>query len=975
MKNLKSLLFTALLMSITVVTAQNTISGKIVDQNDQAIPGVNILLGENEGTVTDFDGNFTITINGSLPVTVEISSIGFESQQVVFNDGDSNVTIQMQETLTQLEEIVIAASRTPERIAESPVSIERIGIQQIRRSSSPDFYNSLENLKGVDVNYSAIGFPSVNTRGFASFANTRFLQLVDGMDNAAPGLNFSVGNLLGLNELDVASVELLPGASSALYGANAFNGILFMRSKNPFDYEGVNVYAKTGINSSSNNGDNQYYDFAIRAAKKFSDKFAAKINVSHYQGKEWAATDEKQYTENTSSGISDIIKTRNGADLSFNGLNLYGDEITNFMPFGDIASVNPLARGAVQGAIAASLGIPASFVPESAVTQQIQEAFSGTAAVIGMDGYSEMDLYNGDATSTKVDISLHLRPFNDNTEFIWTSKFGGGNSIYQGASRYALKNFMMQQHKLELRGDNFFIRGYTTIEDSGDAYDMVNTGIMINAANATDWFTTYAGTFINSVLTGSPSHSAARQAANAILPQPGSAGFQTLFDKVITTPLYTGSKFTDNTKLYHFDGNYNFKNLISFADIQVGASYRQYSLNSEGSIFTDRSGAINYSEYGVYTQLQKQLFQDKLKFTGSLRYDGAQNFNGNFSPRLSLVLTPDEGRKHNFRASFQTGFRYPTTQNQYIGLETPIGTLLGAAPDNYGRFTSTPRNNNFSAIPEVALIAAGIAIPTTLSGLDARDNSFTLQSVQAFSVSQNPADLKKAVVKDIEPEEIVSYEFGYRGLLGSAIFLDVSFYVNEYKNFIAANNVIAPNYGDTSFTEQIPGAILGSPTPVPASIAAIANSDFTVFSITSNSEAIVTSKGFNIGLDTKIAGADFGISYTYSDFDFDQDQYPDFEAGFNTAKNRFKASLAKENVIGKFGYGINWRYNDAYLWEASFADAMIPSRNIIDTQIQYTTSKSTFKIGAANLTGVEYVSGPGTGTIGSTYFVGWTFNP
>lgn len=205
MKNLKSLLFTALLMSITVVTAQNTISGKIVDQNDQAIPGVNILLGENEGTVTDFDGNFTLTINGSLPVTVEISSIGFEAQQVVFKDGDSNVTIQMQETLTQLEEIVIAASRTPERIAESPVLIERIGIQQIRRSSSPDFYNSLENLKGVDVNYSAIGFPSVNTRGFASFANTRFLQLVDGMDNAAPGLNFSVGNLLGLNELDVAS--------------------------------------------------------------------------------------------------------------------------------------------------------------------------------------------------------------------------------------------------------------------------------------------------------------------------------------------------------------------------------------------------------------------------------------------------------------------------------------------------------------------------------------------------------------------------------------------------------------------------------------------------------------------------------------------------------------------------------------------------------------------------------------------------
>ena len=71
-------------------------------------------------------------------------------------------------------------------------------------------------------------FQSVNTRGFATFANTRFVQLVDGMDNSTPALNFPIGNLVGMNEVDVQSVELLPGAASALYGANAFNGILFM---------------------------------------------------------------------------------------------------------------------------------------------------------------------------------------------------------------------------------------------------------------------------------------------------------------------------------------------------------------------------------------------------------------------------------------------------------------------------------------------------------------------------------------------------------------------------------------------------------------------------------------------------------------------------------------------------------------------------------------------------------------------------
>ena len=160
------------------------------------LPGVNIVLSSTEGTVSDFDGNFEIETNQTFPISAEISAIGFATQNININDASELNIILISQT-SELDEIIIAASRTPERIAESPVSVERLSLKDIRNTTSPDFYNSLENLKGVDINYSAIGFPSVNTRGFASFANTRFLQLVDGMDNAAPGLNFSVGNLLG----------------------------------------------------------------------------------------------------------------------------------------------------------------------------------------------------------------------------------------------------------------------------------------------------------------------------------------------------------------------------------------------------------------------------------------------------------------------------------------------------------------------------------------------------------------------------------------------------------------------------------------------------------------------------------------------------------------------------------------------------------------------------------------------------------
>ena len=984
MKRITSLLL--MLLVVSTALAQTALSGSVVDENNQALPGVNIVLSSTEGTVSDFDGNFEIETNQTFPISAEISAIGFATQNININDASELNIILISQT-SELDEIIIAASRTPERIAESPVSVERLSLKDIRNTTSPDFYNSLENLKGVDINYSAIGFPSVNTRGFASFANTRFLQLVDGMDNAAPGLNFSVGNLLGLNQLDVESLELLPGASSALYGANAFNGILFMRSKNPFESEGVSAYAKTGINSSSNNGDNTYYDVAVRAALKLSEKFAIKLNVSHYQGKEWAATDDRMYID-AGAGNADTRINRVGNETVFDAANVYGDEVALNFDYKEIARATPAVRDIIGGQFAAGAalqglvpaGTPYTVIPGSAafIDNFIDNSSLDSDVTVGMNGYTEQQLYNGDATSTKFDASLHLK-LTDSTELIWVSKVGMGNSIYQGASRYILKDFMMQQHKLEIRGDNFFVRGYTTIEDSGNAYDAVATGLAINGAQAPQWFGTYGNTYIGAVLQGTDNaqaHAAARQAANSGLAQVGTPQFESLFNTIITTPLYDGSKFTDKTRLTHFDANYNFKDIISFAEIQIGGSYRTYNLNSDGSIFTDRGSTIDYSEYGLYMQAQRK-FGEKLKFTGSIRYDGAQNYDANYSPRVSFVWTPDEARKHNFRLSYQTGFRYPTTQNQYIGLETPIGILLGSASDNYDRYRTTERENNVAAALQAAFPALGVTNYETLGGNDIKNNSWTFESVTRFSQTQNPADLVKANVSDVMPEKVTAYEIGYRGQIGK-IFVDASYYSNDYDSFISGATVVTPHYGDIGFTQQIPNAVLtGLPVPggTPASVVALASGDFTGTSITTNTDADVKSSGFNFGLNTIISGFDFGLSYTYAKFDFDQSEDSDFEAGFNTPENTFKFSLGKENLFKNIGFGINFRHYDTYLWESTFYDGIIPARDLLDAQVTYNLNKLSLKLGGSNITNNEYVSSPGSGLIGSTYYIGLTFQP
>lgn len=163
-----------------------------------------------------------------------------------------------------------------------------------------------------------------------------------------------------------------------------------------------------------------------------------------------------------------------------------------------------------------------------------------------------------------------------------------------------------------------------------------------------DYITKYAGAYsgaVPGITSGNivASHAFARSQADAGRFLPGTAAFQNAFQQVIAEPdVLLGSKLVDNSKIYHSDANYNFKDLIKFGEIQVGGSYRKYELNSHGRIYTDASSPINYNEYGVYGQLQKKFMEDRFKFTGSVRYDKSKNFDGNFSPRVSLVYSAGE---------------------------------------------------------------------------------------------------------------------------------------------------------------------------------------------------------------------------------------------------------------------------------------------------------------------------------------------
>lgn len=528
--------------------------------------------------------------------------------------------------------------------------------------------------------------------------------------------------------------------------------------------------------------------------------------------------------------------------------------------------------------------------------------------MVSRTGYNERDLTDYNAESVKADWGLYFRPWANDFEIQYVGKVGTGTTIYQGTNRYNIDGFTQQQHKLELKNDNFFLRGYVVADSAGDSYDMVFTGININRSWKSDqqWFGEYIQTYVAQTLGGAndaSAHAVARAVAETGRIQPGTPEFKAAFNKVISDPDFgTGSKFQDASKYYHADGNYNFSHLWDDIEVQVGGSYRRYSLNSFGTIYTDYDGNIDYTEFGAYTQLQKELeLSDniKLKLTGSIRYDKSEFFDGFLSPRISTGFTINNN--HNIRGSFQTGFRNPTTQDLFIGLDAGRAILVGSAPENLDRYV---RTYNVSASGQI-----NYGQPATIeqSGGAAYNNSYTAASATAFAASENPADLQVANPGLVQPEKVTSYEIGYRGKLNKTT-VDMSIYYNKYQDFISGELVLAPLYGQAGDNGL--------------SIAAIANGDYKVYQTYNNSDADIDSYGGSIGISTKVLGNfDLSGNYTYTKQEFDQSKHPGFRTNFNTPEHKVKVGFGNTELFKNFGFNLAWRWSDTYYWQATFETA------------------------------------------------------
>jgi outer membrane receptor protein involved in Fe transport len=941
-------------MTISMAFAQSvTISGTVTDkQTNETLPGVSInVKGKSIGTSSNVDGKFTLSTSENTPFTVVVSYLGYKTIEQEVKASASNLVFSLESMSILGQEVVVAASRTPERILESPVSIERYGQAAIRETAAPSFYDALNNLKGVEMSAQSLTFKSINTRGFNANGNVRFNQYIDGMDNQAPGLNFSVGNIIGMSELDVDNVELLPGASSALYGAGGINGTMLMTSKDPFKTPGVSFSLKRGINHVNDPlQDSQPFEEAgVRVAKAWN-KFAFKTTLSFLQADDWQPANYSNFDR-----TGRVVKNGNrSTDPNYDGVNSYGDEVNQNMRI--IANsvqtaTNAGVAAATGGAIPNIIGMINASLPPTATPAQIGGFLSAFPAAlrptiqnvlpfnfglragiipdqsVSRTGYNEANLVDYNAKSLKTSTSLHYK-LSNTVQAVLQANWGTGTTVYTGSDRYSIRNFSIGQYKLEIKGQDFMVRGYTTQERSGDSYISSILGSYINEASkaSTTWFPQYIGNYVGARSAGLPdaqAHAAARSAADQGRFEPGSQQFEAAKNTIMNTTISSGlgAKFNDKSNLWHYEGMYNFTNALKgVVDLQVGASFRRYDLNSAGTIFDDLNRTIDIDETGAFIQMGKKL-GESFKLAVSGRYDKNMNFEGQFTPRVTGVYTV--APNNNIRLSYQTGYRNPTTQNQYIDLSVGGGStrLIGGLPEmvqKYNLFTNRPFTDvsyrNF-----LASAAAGAANPTLL---------------KTYSFDPN----------GVRPESVQAYELGYKGLIGSKLLIDAYGYYNAYKDFITSVEVFQQN-----------------------------GSSFTRFGVPVNAAGDVSAYGAAFGMDYLVGKFNLSGNISYNQIG---NLPTTFINDFNTPTVRYNLGIGNRSIAKNVGMNVSYRWQDSFYWASSFASGDVPSFGTVDAQVnlKIPSVNGMIKIGAQNLLNRYYITSYGNPEMAGMYFVGFTFN-
>lgn len=854
------------------------------------------------------------------------------------------------DSVQNLNEVVVSASRIEESIFKAPVSVTKVSALQLQNSPSVELISSLARYKGIDVSQSSLFVTSLSTRGFNSGKAERLLQLADNVEFMSPTSSLYGGNWMGTPELDIDNIEVIYGANSALYGSGALNGVILMNSKDPFKHQGVTVSVR--------GGSRLLFDTQLRYAQVFAKRFAFKLNANFISADEFLGESDAAIKAITEGGLAGSDATNNayGSPFGWNKLNYFGD------------------------------------VGSTITNPDFTKYNDGKPYRIYMPGFKESEIltvndgkrfgFGGDfkAGNLRLNPSLHFK-INERTRASYEYRKSIGNGIFQSTSRFAWREMQYDLHKFEIKNDRWFVRAYSMFDYGGKAYEiggvanalqnmrLADPALGIYPTVAANYFSAWnqifaaargngfsggnlAGVYVpelvNSVAPavftlptiqgGQSIENAAKLAfdltQNLQIKQVQGASVPTVFERVtqqvangvgdlkVNGSTIKGAAFTNTARNIDFSAQREFR--FKTTNVVVGGAYRKYILKSAGTLLSDgiysplnteqRDEIINW-ESGIYGQVQQKLFDEKLTLAAATRLDAFKNFDTKLSPRISAVYA--SGR-HNFRANYSTAFRAPAQLDQYIYLDYGSILLIGNT------------ENGFKGL--------------------------------------NSAGTAAYEVKKLAPEKMNSWEVGYKALLTKDLQIDLSYYRSLYNGFIGIvrfqgredGQMPEGNFATNPATNTTRSGDWVKPV-----------GDRTrgrLIQTWANFDKPVTTQGAFVSLDYRVnKNVSLYGNYTWSKIS----DIKGLIAGFNTPKHKF--NLGINGLIKKdLTYSVNYRWTDTYTYFMPFDEGEIKAFGTLDAQVNYHVKplKTTFKLGGTNLTNANAITVYGSAPITRMVYVG-----
>jgi iron complex outermembrane receptor protein len=809
-----------------------------------------------------------------------------------------------------LNDVVVTASRLEEDLGKSPVTIEKIDTHFLYQTAAPSFFDALENVKGIQMLVPSVGFKVINTRGFGNTTNVRFVQMVDGMDNQAPHLGTPIANMLGPNDLDIYTVEIIPGTASALYGMNAINGLANFITKDPFTTAGLSVQQKTGINR-IDNGVKPFSETNIRWAKVVTSKFALKLNVTYTRGTDWIADDKQDLNPNGNASTG-LVGDDNPA---FDAVNSYGNESSNRRTLN----------------------------------------LDGKNYVVARTGYLEKEVVDYSILNFKADASLHYA-FTPDRKLIYTYRFANLDNIYQRSNRFRLEDYQLQQHGLSYKSKTLQVIAYLTFENTGKSYNARSMAENIDRSfkNDDQWFTDYRSSFQSAIQRGesvTSAHHTARGFSDQGRPQPGTPEFKDLIERLGKINNWDiGAALRVKARLLHTEGQLNLTkdllqqfNEVTGIELLAGFDYRTYIIIPDGNYFINpehEAENILYSKAGGFLQASK-TFREKLKLGATIRTDKNEFYKLKWNPRFTAVYSVNNF--HHIRFSFQNGFRFPSVFEAFSNVNSGGVKRVGGLPVmSSGIFERGYKRASIDAFQ------AAVIRDVNQTGLS-----------QSDAIIKNKYLLIKNDYTYVKPEQIRSFEAGYRGtFLEGDLQFDVDFYYNRYRDFIAQVEMNTPR---TLFADSIPFYLNDRRKQ-------------DRYRLWTNSHTTAYNYGAGIGIRyTLLRSFHVSGNVTYARLQRKSNN-DGLEEGFNTPRWIVNVSLANDHLYKNMGFSLTWRWQSDYYWQSFLVNGNVPAYQTVDAQVSSKWNKLSLKIGSSNIFNHYYNSFLGGPSIGGFYYTTLTYS-